>query len=112
MMMKMLMSDNELRYQMSDNELRPLQVLLERLWGSLGSLSGASRRGSKPPQNLSQNPLYIRHLYFTVGAPARETSPLKWASPEMRYQTSANELRYHTMMGDDDEDDDDDDYVW
>ena len=39
-MMKMLMSDNELRYQMSDNELRPLQVLLERLWGSLGSLSG------------------------------------------------------------------------
>ena len=81
MMMKMLMSDNELRYQMSDNELRPLQVLLERLWGSLGSLSGASRRDSKPPQNLSQNPLYIRHLYFTVGAPARETSPLKWASP-------------------------------
>ena len=77
MMMKMLMSDNELRYQMSDNEFRPLQVLLERLWGSLGSLSGASRRGSKPPLNLSQNPLYIRHLYFTVGAPALETSPLK-----------------------------------
>ena len=47
MMMKMLMSDNELRYQMSDNELRPLQVL----WNVFGGLLEASRGHLGETQN-------------------------------------------------------------